>query len=265
MMDLEREQFRQTYLLARLGFAILAGALLLACFDSLLMLFWPFHPHLVGRIVRSAWYPWIDLPIVWGSLLGATLLWGRWEEVSWQRRSGLLLVMSLVDVVLWVLDHGAVFGRGEVAIGHDWLRRNLGLALGWAEFALLASLASDYLGHLGVEQAAESARSARSMTATGALVWMIVFCERTNWAQGWPLQPHRAIRAFETELLRHGWSLIWTITLIQVTALVISATQQSSRALQEMDREDEADDPLRSRSRLADVQDPFAFPSQGKV
>jgi hypothetical protein len=224
MMDHDREQFRKTYQLARLGFGILAGALVLACFTALLDLFATFHRELVRSIARSAWYQWIDLPIVWGSLIGVTLLCGRWESVSWQRRSGLLLVMSLADVVLWVLDHGSALGRGEIEIGHVWLRMHLGQALGWAEFALLAGLAGDYLSHLGVEQAAESAKSARSMAVTGAVVWMIVFWERTNWAQGWPLQPHRALRALETVLLIHGWNLIWTITLIQVTALVLAPT-----------------------------------------
>jgi hypothetical protein len=259
MMDLEREQFRKTYQMSRVGYTILSAALLLACFIALLDQFGSFHRGLFQLIVRSAWFPWIDLPIVWGSLLGATLLWRRWEEASWQRRSSLLLVMSLADVVLWVLDHGAALGRGELTIGHQWLRSNLGQALGWSEFALLASLASDYLGHLGVEHAAESAKSARSMAATGAVVWMLVFCERTDWARGWPLQPHRPIRALETVLLIHGWNLIWTITLIQVTVLVISAARQSSRVLEEMEREDEASDPLRSRSVFEDEPEPFAM------
>ena len=259
MMDLEREQFRKTYLVSRLGFTLLAVALGLACGTSLLDLFGTFDPGLVLRIERSDWYRWLDLPIVWGSLVGASLLWGRWEEVSWQRRSGLLLVMSLADVGLWVLAHAGALGRGELSIGHEWLRYHLGEALGWAEFALLASLASDYLGHLGVEEAAESAKAARSMAATGAVVWMLVFCERTHWARGWPLQPHRPLRSLEVLLLIHGWKLIWTITLIQVTALVISATRQSSRVLAEIQREDEADDPLRSRSAFADEQDPLTF------
>ena len=73
MMDLEREQFRKTYEVSRLGFAILSTALVLACFTSLLDLLSCFHRELVLRIVRTAWYPWIDLPIVWGSLLGTPL------------------------------------------------------------------------------------------------------------------------------------------------------------------------------------------------
>jgi hypothetical protein len=251
MMDLEHEQFRKNYEVCRVGFAFLSVALVIACFPTLLELFWSFNPHLFRRIILSGWYSWLDLPIVWGSLIGATLLWGRWDQVSWQRRSGLFLVMCLADAVLWFLEHGSALGRGEIAIDHDWLRSNLGHALGWAEFALLASLSSDYLVHLGVEQARETARSARSMTATGAVLWMLLFCERTDWAAGWPLQP-RPIRALETLMLMHGSILIWAITLMQVTALMISATRQSRHVLEEMEREDQAVDPLRTRSDLPD-------------
>src|SRR5262249_34606393 len=199
----EREQFRKTYQFCRSGFAFLSVALLIACFTALLELFSSFQPDLVLRIFRSGWYRWIDLPIVWGSLIGTTLLWGRWEHVSWQRPSGLLLVMCLTDIVLWFLDHGDALGRVEVEVGHDWLRSNLGQALGWAEFALLASLSSDYLVHLGIDQARDSAKSARSMAATGAVLWMLLFCEQTNWAAGWPLQ-RRPLRAFEAVLLVDG-------------------------------------------------------------
>ncbi len=50
--------------------------------------------------------------------------------------------------------------------------------------------------------------------------------------------------------MHYGYNLIWTITLIQVTALVVSAVQRSNTVLAEMDREDEKDDLLRSRSEL---------------
>ena len=85
------------------------------------------------------------------------------------------------------------------------------------------------------------------MAVTGALVWMLFFCQRTNWAAGWPLQPHQ-VRGLESELLLHGSTLIWTITAIQVTALTISAKRQSTHVLREMDREDQRYDLLPSRS-----------------
>src|SRR5262249_32730053 len=104
MMDLEREKLRVTYQVCRLGFGLLTVALGLACFTSILPLLANFHRDLFFlyiRILRSSWYPWISVPITWGGLVGVTLLWGRWDHPSWQRRAGLLLVMNLVDGALW--------------------------------------------------------------------------------------------------------------------------------------------------------------------
>jgi hypothetical protein len=247
MFDPERDQLRKTYQLCRLGFAIIAMALVLACFLSLLGLFSNFEPGLLMWVHEASWIQWLNAPIVWGCLIGTTLLWGRWDIPSWQRRSGLLLVMGLVDVGLWFVDSGEMLGLQIGEVGHRWLRDHIGEALGWAEFTLLSSLSCDYLVHLGVEHARESDKSIRSMAATGAMVWMLLFCQQTNWGAGWPLQENHR-RNVEGLLLHHGSMLIWTITLIQVAALVISAVRQTSRVLEEMDREDQDHDLLRSRS-----------------
>ena len=177
-------------------FMILAVALVLACFDSLLELFGRFEqgPGLLTWIHGSAWYQWLDTPIVWGCLIGAILLWGRWDHVSWQRRAGLFLVMNLVDVGLWFMARGDAMGARVGEFGHEWLRMNLGIALGWGEFALISSLTCDYLVHLGVDHARDSDKSTRSMAATGAMLWLLLFCQRTNWRAGWPLQGQHAPR-----------------------------------------------------------------------
>jgi hypothetical protein len=259
MFDIEREQLRKTYQLCRLGFMILGMALVIASFSSLLELFARFEQGqgLITWIHSSTWYQWIDTPMVWGCVIGAILLWGRWDHASWQRRAGLFLVMNLVDLGLWFLARGDAMGaeapqRGW-EFGHEWLRASLGTALGWGEFALISSLTCDYLSHLGVDHARDSDKSTRSMAATGAMLWLLLFCQRTNWRAGWPLQQHQ-IRGLEGILLFHGFHLIWTITLIQVTALVISAVRQSTYVLEEMDREDGDNDLLRSRS---DLPQPF--------
>jgi hypothetical protein len=237
MFDLERDQFRKTYQLCRLGFGFIAVAMVLFSLASVVDLFSVFHQHLVEWVHGMAWYAWLQTPIVWGMLIGAALLWGRWDHVSWQRRAGLLLILSLVVVGLWFADRSEAMGlAGEV--GHRWFRVNFAEAVAWSEFALLSSLSCDYLVHLGVDHARDSDKSTRSMAVTGALVWMLFFCQKTNWAAGWPLQPHR-IGGLESELLSHGSTLIWTITAIQVTALAISAARQSTHVLLEMDREDQ--------------------------
>lgn len=248
-MDPERETQRQTYRLCRLGFAILSAALVLACLSAFVQLAIPFvgPRSILLAILNSRWYRWLDAPIVWGGLIGTYLLWGRWEDVGWQRRSGLLVLMNMVDAVLWFLDHGDALGLRLGEVGHEWFRIHLGQALGWAEFALLASLSGDLLAHLGVEQAPVAGKSTRSLAATGAILWMLLFCQQTDWSKGWPLEGQR-ILTLQTLLLELGQTLIWTITLIQVTALTIAAARQSSRVLAEMDVEDQEDELFRSPS-----------------
>ena len=74
------------------------------------------------------------------------------------------------------------------------------------------------------------------MAATGAVLWMVIFCLRTDWAAHWPLH-HRGRMSIEEYLLLQGSLLIWAITLMQVTALTISATRQSGYVLDELERE----------------------------
>lgn len=243
-MDLEREQLRRTYEVCRMGFGILSAALVLACFTSVMPLLRHFYPGLYSQITAAAWYRWLGVPITWGSLLGVITLWGRFDHPGWQPRMGLLLVMSLADAGLWFLEHGEALGIADGNFGHEWLLGHVGEALGWAEFALLAGLSSEYLEHLGEDHARESGRATRSMAATGAVLWLLMFCDRTDWRAGWPIMPRPFFRAIEEYLLYQASILLWAITLFQVTALVIAATNRSTWVLREMQREDESGDPF---------------------
>jgi hypothetical protein len=256
MIDLEREQLRKTYEVSRVGFSLLSAALVLACFTSMMPILANFYPELCIRIEAMPFYHWIDVPITWGSLLAVTLLWGRFDHAGWQRRVGLLLAMSMVDAALWFLTHGEALGVVEARFGHEWLRGNIGMALGWAEFALIAGLSCEYLEHLGVDYARESGKSTRSMAATGAVVWLLLFCQRTNWSGGWPLTAHPP-RSIEEFLLYQASNLIWLITLMQVTSLALSAARMSGYVIAEMRSEEEASDPLKPRSHWGQELDMF--------
>ena len=129
--------------------------------------------------------------------------------------------------------------------------------LGWAEFALMAGLSCDYLEHLGIEYARESGKSTRSMAATGAVLWIIMFCERTDWWGGWPLVHHHRWRSIEEYLLVQATYLIMAITAFQVTALTIAAARRSSQVLEEMRLEDEVNDPFKPRSEWSKELDVY--------
>ena len=250
MDEEDRFKERRRYQLCRAGFALVAVALVLASLQSILS--FPLHfrarPFLPWLLKSAAWQ-WTDVPVVWGSLVGVYLLCGRWDDRGWQRRAGLLLVMCMADAGLWFLDHGAELGLRLGDVGSVWFRVHVGQALGWAEFALIAGLACDVMVHLGVPQAAETGRSTRSLAATGAGIWMLRFLIQTDWRRGWPLGV-RHFMTVESLLLNLGWNMVWTITVIQVTALVIAATRQLNEVLREMDREDQHLDLFASPSDL---------------
>ncbi len=244
-MDMEREQERQTYRLCRLGFGILSCSLVVASVTTLLTVPRMFLRGFLAGLHHAAWWQWVDTPVVWGSLIGTYLLWGRWNHAHWQRRAGLLVVMGTVDLVLWLLKHGAELGLRTDDIGHLWFRENLGQALGWAEFMLIASLTCEMLVHLGIPQAAETGKATRSLAATGSVIWMLFFYQMTDLSQ-WPLvMKPPTVSAL---LLHMGSTMIWTITLIQVTALTIATTRQCGAVLAEMDHEDANHDLLKSAS-----------------
>ncbi|AMV36946.1 hypothetical protein [Planctomyces sp. SH-PL62] len=248
MID-QRRDFLGTYRQCRLGFLLLAIGLVPACLLDLLWVVGRF-----GDLRILIWAERLGLSTIvatltpWATLAGATVLWGAWDHKGWQRRAGLLLTMCLVDVGSWFLDLGDPQMRGD----HAWFRHQLGSALGWAQFALLAGLSGDVLAHLGVESAEESSKSTRSLAATGAMVWLLLFCETANLEAGWPLQM-RPRFSLHAQLLWMGNTMIHTICLIQVAALVVAALRRVDEEVRSVAVERTDDEP--EGPRLAFHQD----------
>ena len=78
----------------------------MASITAMIDLLYVFRVDQVRWIMGQTWYQWLDAPIVWCRLIGAILLWGRWAQKSWQRRTGLLLALCMVDLVLMVRREG---------------------------------------------------------------------------------------------------------------------------------------------------------------
>ncbi|WP_435005407.1 hypothetical protein P12x_003289 [Tundrisphaera lichenicola] len=242
-----RRRLRRLYL----GFSILGLALVLASLSILGHLILLFSGRGGVGLGRLMGVPLLDLveeaAIVWCSLIGVALLWGRWPDQNWQRRSGLLLMMCLVDLVQWSIDNAAMLGLTEAPFGHEWFRMSLGTALGWSQFALIASLAADMAAHLGVPHALDFGKSARSLATTGAMVWFMYFYFATDWTTPiWPL--HRRGNNAGQIMLYLGWLVLYAINLVQITALTLLAGRSCGRTLREMSEEDRRNDHIPSRS-----------------
>jgi hypothetical protein len=259
----ERALLRRSLRRFRLGFAILGLALIVASLSTIgnLILFFARQRQPIGlqfgipnwRLIEGA-------IITWGSLLGVFLLCGRWPDIHWQRRSGILLLMCLVDAALWTLQHAVELGLSDGAVGHEWFRDSLGTALGWSEFALIASLAADVASHLGQPQSIDFAKAVRSLATTGAMVWFMYFYFLTNWRPPlWPLQAHPHNPG--TFMLLLAWLVLAAINLVQVTGLSLLAGRCCARALREMDKDDRANDMPPSRSEAG--WDEFTRPPSG--
>ena len=117
MFELERDQIRKTYQLCRIGFLLLTIALVPACVITLLSMVGMLGDRqLMNGIANSPWNMWVNTVSVWGSLVGAMMLWGRWDHKSWQRRTGLLLVMCIVDLVVWFMERGENQVPGQIGL-----------------------------------------------------------------------------------------------------------------------------------------------------
>ncbi len=254
-MDLDLEQQRRTYRLCQVGMVLSGLSMILFALDSATqgvfmgtILVVKRMPPLWMAIFESVWWDVaIKAPMNVLGLAGAYCLWGRWTQSSWQRRAGLLVVINLVKVVLWTTRHADYLDFGAPYLGHEWFVRNLTRALEWADIALLAGLAADLWTHLGSNRAAEAGLATRKMVASAAIFWMLTFCHRTAWEQGWPLVV-RPMFDLSTVIFLTGVAAFRTMTILQTIVLLFGAGKVCRETVQEIDRHERSNDLLISRS-----------------
>lgn len=243
----ERRQLRRY----QAGFAVLGFALVIASLFGVgallgifLLIF--FRTNQLLQALR----PWdfaVESSVVFTSFLGACLLWGRWPDGRWGRRSGLLLMMCLTDVLMWSLDHAVWLGLASTPFGHDHFREALGRTLGWCQYALILSLAVEMATRFGEERAADFGRAVGSLITVGAVSWLFYFYNSTDWRPPvWPLRPVPLRQG--PFLMRLGNDVLSTVVLVQVTMACLYAGRTCGAAVRALEAEDRADEPFLSRS-----------------
>ena len=254
-MDQDLDQQRRTYRLCQIGMVLSGLSMVLFALDSTTQGLFLGSIFFTGRfppfwmtVFEAVWWDLaIKLPMNLLALAGAYFLWGRWNESSWQRRAGLLVVLNLFDMVLWTSRHAEFLGLGPEYLGHEWFIRNLTRALEWAEIALLASLSADLWTHLGSTIAEASGLATRKLVGTAALFWMLTFCTRTDWQRGWPLVV-APLRDPSTLIFMTGVTILRTITILQTMALAFGAAHACGEVVAQIDKQERSEDLLISRS-----------------
>ena len=239
----ENLQVRRYYL----GFAVLGGGLIVA---SLFTLGWLLAFMTGQRALLLTILGW-EFPqqtvVVFSTLVGAFLLCGAWPDEGWRRRSGVMLMLFLGDLVLWSVDHATRLGLVDTPFGHDYFRNALGQAIGWWEFALIASLGSRMAAHLGESRAVDLGRAVRSLNLVGAVVWFAYFFIHTDWTTPlWPLRERPLnLEVFYLHLIA---TFLQATVLVQVTMLTFFAAKTCGRADRARRVEHAADESFVSRS-----------------
>ena len=242
--DFEREDLRRSYRLSGIGFSIYAFSLTVSSVLSVGMLYLIFTGHNpdFGRVLGIDNFRFLFGGFrVWTRIAAAVFLCSAWREVEWRRRSGFLVVLTIVDVLLWAHENGQILGLASAPASHEVLSQCIYMALVWPKFGLIAGLAGDLTDHVGTHHSDRLVKAARRTASTGAVVWFFYFLEHIDWHGGWPLR----WRPFTVNLLLFelGTMVISTICLLQTTMLCLRAGRAAGSSLREMSRQDTSIDP----------------------
>lgn len=245
---------RPRYQLCRIAFLLTGIGLGIYCFDvaAELTLTLTRDPGIL-KVLRSSWWKWVAVgPITWCTVLGALLLWGRWKDAAWQRRAGLLLLFNLIDLVTWTIAHGNDLGLkiGDFSL-YAFLRNELTQLIGWAEFYLFASLASEVADHLAADpELIRIGRGIGPLCIIGAIFSLLEFFALLDPRGGWPPRAG-AVNAEVAILYLIGLVLTFIVTA-QTVLLSILASRKCRDHLVHLAHVQSGGDLLQPRSRFDD-------------
>ncbi|GAC1340607.1 MAG: hypothetical protein NVSMB14_06300 [Isosphaeraceae bacterium] len=247
-------EVRPRYVLCRIAFLLVGIGLGIYCLDVVAQLTM-FLTRDAGilKALRSDWWKWVvGAPITWCTVLGAFLLWGRWRDTSWQRRAGLLLLFNLIDVVTWTISHGNDLGLkiGDFSL-YAFLRNEMSQLLGWAEFYLFATLASEVADHLAADpNLLRVGRAMGPLCAIGATLSVLEFFGMLDRRGGWPPRP--GVGNPEVVLLMLIGLVLTFMATAQTVLLSLLASRKCRDHLAHLARVQSGDDLLEPRSKLDD-------------
>lgn len=284
MFDLESDYEKHSYGISSLAFGCFALALACAGAYHVVMLIALFDPGGRPAFLSSAWLGFgVSTGINLVCILGYYLVWHVSADAGWRRRSGMLIVMGMVDLGLWGIEYrpqiAKLLGFGEIAASqrHAWLLLQIGFGLGWVELMYVSGLAWSLLAHFhkldhnpgdAIDKPAPveydwdspvremNIPYLNSMVGNGAMVlaragmieWIVLlvfFADWRHWPMNW-LVANNMRHLFA--LLFLGLQAVYAIVLLKAAFLAFSASVFSRRKLRSLKIQETFPDALRSRS-----------------
>lgn len=226
-MDSEYLDQRPRYWLTAAGFYLLAGSFILLGATNGLYVYGVLSDNreLLGLLRRPIWTYAVGLPLSYGAVIGAYLLWGRWTDSLWQRRVGLLILLNFIDAVVGTVFRAEHLGLEPLPEKYEWMLGGVTSTFGWVEFALSASLAAEVASHLGRPAAAEPGLAISRLAMIGLCVWVAAFLALSDWRLGFPLQERPV--SLQAALFRLGLLVLNVLCCFQVATLCLIAGTQS--------------------------------------
>ncbi|MFM7128103.1 MAG: hypothetical protein ACKO0V_01940, partial [bacterium] len=176
------------------GFGLSAAGLALLFLDSALELAFilSFEAAIRKLLVHPVWSVGVSGSITGLTFLGSYALWRRLPGEKWMKFSTLLLIMNIIHVVFWVMDHHTQLGLPNQQFEHGWLRLQASQVFNWLEYLAWIGLLRNFFEFL--RNHLPEATNPPYFGVYSGYAWFGLFVSLgiavglTDWQGGWPLE-----------------------------------------------------------------------------
>ncbi len=212
------------------GFGLSAVGLALLCLDNALELGFilSFAPGLRKLLVHPVWSVGVSSGITMLTFLGSYALWRKLPGLVWTRYSTLLLLMNIIHVVFWLMDHHTQIGLPNQQFEHAWLRLQASQIFNWLEFLAWLWLIRAFFQYLRQNDPDAASYGLFGIYTGyawfGMMVSLGIALGLTDWNHGWPLERVRWLGRMDSLMLATVTTMLGLAASFQMTLYCLRCT-----------------------------------------
>lgn len=218
------------------GFGLSAMGLALLFLDNALELAFILSFEAVIRklLVHPVWSVGVSGSITGLTFLGSYALWRRLPGEKWMKFSTLLLIMNIIHVVFWVMDHHSQLGLPNQQFEHGWLRLQASQIFNWLEYLAWLGLIRIFFEFLKIHQT--EANKPPYFGIYSGYAWFGLFVSisiamgLTDWQRGWPLERVRWLGRMDSLMLATVTTILGLAASFQIGLYCLRATTIAHKA-----------------------------------